>query len=61
MSLEAASEAHAVALRSLLDKAAAEMKTAEEKHRERLGKFEADSALQIELREEEQVTQIIFA
>lgn len=55
LSLEAASEAHAVELSKLLDKAAEEMKMVQEKHRERLGKFEADSALQLELREEEQV------
>eukprot|EP01043_Picozoa_sp_COSAG02_P013749 COSAG02_NODE_555_length_20407_cov_11.072878_18_plen_311_part_00 len=55
LSLEAASEAHADELQKLLEKAAREMQEVQDKHRERLGKFEADCALQLELREEEQV------
>jgi len=55
LSLEAASEAHADELQKLLEKAAKEMQDVRDKHRERLGQFEADCALQLELREEEQV------
>ena len=61
MSLEAASEAHAIELQELLEKAAEEIEAVQEKHRERLGRFEADCALQLELREEEQVPKMIFA
>ena len=60
MSLEAASEAHADELQKLLEKAAKEIQSVQEKHRERLGKFEADCALQLELREEEQVSKHIL-
>ncbi len=60
LSLEAASEAHADELKKLLEKAAEEIQAVQEKHHERLGKFEADCALQLELREEEQVSKTVL-
>jgi tRNA U55 pseudouridine synthase TruB len=47
-----------VELGTLLEKAGQEMKAVQELHRERMGKFEADCALQLELREEEQEAQL---
>ncbi len=47
-----------VELGTLLEKARQEMKAVQELHRERMGKFEADCALQLELREEEQEAQL---